>query len=290
MSSDATRVRRLRLGCEFDHIAPAPTPAAFVVRPADTPIVSELWASDPALDRHTFVDLHGNEVWRMMLPAGESLVSYYAVVEVPDEVDERDLTLPVHTPEDLPDDTLIYTLPSRYCQSDMLSARAWELFGRPGRTLATVEEIERYVWSNVEYRTGSTGSWWTAADSLDNGYGVCRDFAHLMIGFCRALNIPARYVSGYLPDLDVPLLPTPMDFHAWVEVFAGDRWWTFDPRHAARRKGHVPISRGRDATDVAMVTTFGAPWLRRLTVWADEDLAQPWPPTDTSLAARDPFA
>lgn len=289
MESSGTRVRRLRLGCEFDHIAQAPTPATFIVRPVGAPIVREQWASDPALDRHTFTDVHGNEVWRITLPAGESLVSHYAVVDVPDKVDERDLTVTLNAPEDLPDDTLLYTLPSRYCQSDMLSARAWQLFGSAERTLATVERIEGYVWSNVAYRTGSTGSWWTAAETLDNGYGVCRDFAHLMIAFCRALNVPARYVSGYLPDLDVPPIPTPMDFHAWVEVFAGDRWWTFDPRHAARRKGHVPISRARDAADVAMVTTFGAPWLRRLTVWADEELTEPWPPADTSLAARDPF-
>lgn len=289
MDSSQTRARRLRIGCEFNHIAQAPTSASFIVRPSGAAIVTERWTSDPALDRHTTVDLHGNEVWRMMLPAGESLVSYYAVVDVPDEVDERDLALAVHAPQDLPDDTLVYTLPSRYCQSDMMGARAWELFGAAEHTLSTVESIEHYVFANVEYRTGSTGSWWTAADSLEAGYGVCRDFAHLMISFCRALNIPARYVCGYLPDLDVPVLPTPMDFHAWVEVFAGDRWWTFDPRHAARRKGHIPISHGRDAADVAMVTTFGAPWLRRLTVWADEDLSAPWPPEDTSLAARNPF-
>ena len=290
MNSSVSGVRRLRLGCEFNHIAQGPTPATFIVRPADAAIVAEGWAADPAVDRHTYTDGHGNEVWRLMLPAGESLVSYYAVVEVPDAVDERDPDAATHPPEDLPDEVLVYTLPSRYCQSDVLSARAWELFGRPDRTLATVEEIERYVWENVEYRTGSTGSWWTAADTIDSGYGVCRDFAHLMIGLCRALNIPARYVSGYLPDLDVPPLPTPMDFHAWVEVFAAGRWWTFDPRHAARRKGHVPIARGRDAADVAMVTTYGAPWLRRLTVWADDELADPWPPLDTSMAARNPFA
>lgn len=280
----------LRIGCEFNHIAQSATPASFLVRPAgDVAVVRELWTTDPALATGRFTDLYGNDIRRMILPSGESLVSYYAVVEVPDELDAADASAPVNAPQDLPDETLVFTLPSRYCQSDMLSSNAWELFGDYRRDFELVTRIQDWVWNHLEYRTGSTGSWWTAKDSFDAGYGVCRDFAHLMITLCRALNIPARYVSGYLPDLDVPALPTPMDFHAWVEVYLGDRWWTFDPRHNARRKGHMPIGRGRDATDLAMVTTYGAPWLRRLTVWADEDLTEPWPPADTSMAARDPF-
>ena len=289
--SQGRSVRTVRIGCEFNHIAQSATPANFLVRPAgDVAVVRELWTTDPVLASTRFTDRYGNEIHRLMLPAGESLVSYYAVVEVADELDAADPSAPVNAPQDLLGDTLAFTLPSRYCQSDMLSADAWQLFGGRERTFELVTAVQDWVWNHIEYRTGSTGSWWTAKDSFDNGYGVCRDFAHLMIALCRALNIPARYVSGYLPDLDVPPLPTPMDFHAWVEVFAAGRWWTFDPRHAARRKGHVPIARGRDAADVAMVTTYGAPWLRRLTVWADDELADPWPPLDTSMAARDPFA
>lgn len=288
--SQGRSVRTLRIGCEFNHIAQSATPASFLVRPAgDVAVVRELWTTDPALSTGRFSDLYGNDIHRMILPAGESLVAYYAVAEVPDELDAADPSAPINAPQDLPDETLVFTLPSRYCQSDMLSASAWELFGDYRRDFELVTRIQDWVWHHLEYRTGSTGSWWTAKDSFDAGYGVCRDFAHLMITLCRALNIPARYVSGYLPDLDVPALPTPMDFHAWVEVYLGDRWWTFDPRHNARRKGHMPIGRGRDATDLAMVTTYGAPWLRHLTVWADEDLTEPWPPVDTSMAARDPF-
>lgn len=288
--SQARSVRSLRIGCEFNHVAQSATPASFLVRPAgETAIVREEWVTDPVTPATHFRDLYGNEARRMVLPAGESLVSYYAVVEVPDELDAADPGAALNAPEALPDDTLLFTLPSRYCQSDVLSAAAWERFGDRARTFELVTEIQGWVWNHVEYRTGSTGSWWTAKDSYEAGYGVCRDFAHLMITLCRALNIPARYISGYLPDLDVPVLPTPMDFHAWVEVYVGDRWWTFDPRHNARRKGHVVIARGRDAADVAMITMYGAPWLRRLTVWADEDLAEPWPPSDTSMAARDPF-
>jgi transglutaminase-like putative cysteine protease len=288
--SQPRSVRTLRIGCEFNHVAQSATPANFLVRPAGgAGIVRELWTTDPAIAASRFNDAYGNEVRRLLLPAGESLVSYYAVVEVPDELDAADPEAVVNPPESLPNGTLLFTLPSRYCQSDMLSAAAWERFGGHERTFELVTRVQDWVWNHVEYRTGSTGSWWTAKDSFESGYGVCRDFAHLMVTQCRALNIPARYVSGYLPDLDVPPLPTAMDFHAWVEVFVGDRWWTFDPRHNARRKGHVVIARGRDAADVAMVTSYGSPWLRRLTVWADEDLAEPWPPADTSMVARDPF-
>jgi transglutaminase-like putative cysteine protease len=114
----------------------------------------------------------------------------------------------------------------------------------------------------------------TAWEVFHEKRGVCRDFAHLGISFCRALNIPARYVFGYLPDLDVPADPAPMDFAAWMEVYLGDRWWTFDPRNNTRRKGRAVIGRGRDASDVAMVTTFGAPQLESMTVVAQEEVAQ----------------
>ena len=283
-------VRTMRIGCEFNHVAQSAVPASFLVRPAvDTAMLRELWTTDPVIETARYTDLYGNEIRRVLLPPGQSLVSYYAVVEVPDELDAADPSAPINSPEDLPDDTLVFTLPSRYCQSDMLSGSAWDLFGEHDRNYTMVSAIQDWVWNHLEYRTGSTGSFWTAKDSFESGYGVCRDFAHLMVTLCRAMNIPARYCSGYLPDMDVPPLPTAMDFHAWVEVYLGDRWWTFDPRHNARRKGHVPIGRGRDATDLAMVTTYGSPWLRRLTVWADEIDVEQWPPADTSFAARNPF-
>ena len=287
--SQPQSVRLLRLGCEFNHVAQSATPAGFLVRPAgETRVLRELWTCDPAISATQCRDLYGNEMRRLILPAGESLVGYYAVVEVPDELDAADPSAALCAPETLPDDVLLFTLPSRYCQSDMLSAAAWERFGARERTFELVTEIQDWVWNHLEYRTGSTGSWWTAKDSFDNGYGVCRDFAHLMVTLCRSISIPARYCSGYLPDMDVPPLPTAMDFHAWVEVYLGDRWYTFDPRHNERRKGHVAIGHGRDAADLALVTTWGTPWLRRLTVWADEEVTEPWPPADVSMAARDP--
>jgi transglutaminase-like putative cysteine protease len=126
------------------------------------------------------------------------------------------------------------------------------------------------VHRHLTFLYGSTTTLSTAADVNRTGYGVCRDFTHLAISFCRALNIPARYVFGYLPDLDVPPNPAPMDFAAWMEVWLESRWWTFDPRNNARRKGRIVIGRGRDALDVAMATTFGGPHLESLTVQAEE--------------------
>jgi transglutaminase-like putative cysteine protease len=123
---------------------------------------------------------------------------------------------------------------------------------------------------HLQFQYGSSSPSSTAVDVNASGYGVCRDFTHLAITFCRAMNIPARYVFGYLPDMDVPIDPNPMDFAAWMEVWLGDRWWTFDPRNNRRRKGRILIGRGRDASDVAMVTTFGGPMLQSMIVVADE--------------------
>jgi transglutaminase-like putative cysteine protease len=135
-----------------------------------------------------------------------------------------------------------------------------------------VQAICDHVHSHLTFSYGSSTAWSTAADVNSARLGVCRDFTHLAISFCRALNIPARYVFGYLPDMDVPVDPAPMDFAAWMEVWLDDRWWTFDPRNGTRRKGRVVIGRGRDASDVAMATTFGGPQLHSMTVHAAEVL------------------
>ena len=190
-------------------------------------VVSESLGVSQALPLNLYTDsVTRTRFMRLKAANGPLTVRYDAIVDLnhftapPQQVGEVFIA-------DLPGPVLPYLYPSRYCQSDVLSARAWELFGRPDRTLATVEEIERYVWENVEYRTGSTGSWWTAADTIDSGYGVCRDFAHLMIALCRAVNIPARFATGIDYGAD-PILGPP-DFHAYVEVYLGDRWFIFDP-------------------------------------------------------------
>ncbi|WP_051208975.1 transglutaminase-like domain-containing protein [Propionicicella superfundia] len=275
--------RTLRIGGEFVHVAQAATPAIFILQPPTARYLSgETWYTAPGIDLHEYRDLFGNRCHRTVLPAGESVVAYYAVADVPDDLDEADLSAPQLPPESIPEDLLVYTMPSRYAQSDVLSQEAWALFGHLPATYERPRAISEFVHAHLTYSTGSTGSWWTAVDAFNNRYGVCRDFAHLMVALCRALNLPARYVTGMLPDLDVVPNPAPMDYHAWCEVYLGDRWWTFDPRHDARRKGRVPVAYGRDAVDVALCSTFGSPWLKRMTVFCEElagDLAgTPWPP------------
>jgi transglutaminase-like putative cysteine protease len=192
---------------------------------------------------------------------------------VPDAPEDADETAAECAPAALPDDTLIYTLPSRYCLPDVLGDEAWQRFGDLAPGYGRVQAICSHVHDHLRFQYGSSTAVTTAADVNATGLGVCRDFTHLAISFCRALNIPARYVFGYLPDVDVPPDPAPMDFAAWMEVWLGDRWWTFDPRNNERRKGRVVIGKGRDAADVAMATTFGGPVLESMTVVAQEAAA-----------------
>lgn len=265
--------RRLLVGCDFAYEAAIPTPTIFQVQPApsaELTVRSQDWSTDPPMRLREYADLYGNPCTRVVLPAGTSTFRYEAVLDVPDAPEEADESAPELAPEDLPDHTLIYTLPSRYCLPDVLGDEAWSLFGASPPGYRRVQQICEHVHSHLTFRYGSSTARSTAADVYSTRLGVCRDFTHLAISFCRALNIPARYVFGYLPDLDVPAEPVPMDFAAWMEVWLGDRWWTFDPRNNARRKGRVLVGRGRDASDVAMATTFGGPRLESMTVRAEE--------------------
>ena len=232
-------------------------------------LVSETWSTQPTVPVDEYSDLYGNPVKRLVMPVGQLALIYDAVVSVPDEPDldaAGAAQLPI---EQIPGDLLHFTLPSRYCLSDQLMGMAWELFGQTEPGGARVQAVCDWVHDHIEFRYGTSNPLTTAVDVLENRKGVCRDLTHLAISFCRALNIPSRYVFGYLPDLYVPADPSPMDFAAWMEVWLGDRWWTLDPRNNTRRVGRVLIGRGRDALDVAMVTTFGPAAFRSMTVWAD---------------------
>jgi transglutaminase-like putative cysteine protease len=268
-----TTTRRLIVGCEFTYEATIATPAVLQVQPAADPSIvirSEAWLNTPQIVSRSYIDIYGNPCSRLVLPVGWSTLRYTADLDVPDATEDVDESAPENAPGRLPDDTLIYTLPSRYCLPDVLGAEAWTLFGSHPPGYQRVQAICNHVNSHLTFRYGSSTAWSTAADVNATRLGVCRDFTHLAISFCRALNIPARYVFGYLPDMDVPIDPAPMDFAAWMEVWLGDRWWTFDPRNNAPRKGRVLIGRGRDASDVAMATTFGGPILHSMTVQAAE--------------------
>jgi transglutaminase-like putative cysteine protease len=273
----------LAVGCEFTYEAALPTLAVLHVQPVVSvqteisdpspglpTLKSESWVSTPQLSVRSYSDLYGNPCTRVVLPAGWSSLRYLADVEVVDAVEDADESAAEIAADLLPDDTLLYTLPSRYCLPDVLADESWKLFGSLPRGYGRVQAICDHVHSHLTFQYGSSNALTTASDVNSSRLGVCRDFAHLAITFCRAVNIPARYVFGYLPDMDVPVDPAPMDFAAWMEVWLDDRWWTFDPRNNVRRKGRVVIGRGRDAGDVAMVTTFGGPRLNQMTVQAQE--------------------
>jgi transglutaminase-like putative cysteine protease len=266
----------MRIGCEFAYRAEIATPTVFQVQPdggGGVRVLHEAWSIQPDAPRRHYRDLYGNRCLRVVLPPGRSSLSYDALAEVPDAVEEADEDAPERPSEQLPDEVLHYTLPSRYCLPDVLADEAWSRFGSTPPGYRRVQAICAHVHTHLHFRYGSSTALSTAADVNASGLGVCRDFTHLAISLCRALNIPARYVFGYLPDMDVPADPAPMDFAAWMEVWLGDRWWTFDPRNNVRRKGRVVIGRGRDAADVAMATTFGGPVLESMVVHALESPA-----------------
>jgi transglutaminase-like putative cysteine protease len=264
---------RIRVGCEFDYESPGITPTIWQVRPRadrEQRLVSESWGTSPSLPWTSYHDAYGNVCNRLTLPPGRTLLRYDAQVEVPgvfDDADKEARQVPV---ESLPDEAMVFLLASRFCLSDVLRAPAWDLFGGTEPGWARVAAVCDWVHENVGFQVGSSNQLTTALDVWERRTGVCRDFAHLGLTLCRSLNIPARYVFGYLPDVGVPPPYEPMDFCAWFEAYLEDRWWTFDPRNNVPRMGRVVIGRGRDALDVAMVTAYGAPILQTMTVWADE--------------------
>src|ERR1700733_502169 len=267
------RLMRIRVGCEFRFDAALPVPAVVLLRARSdggVAVEREAWHVQPSASFSDLVDMYGNHARRVVIGAGEASLRYDAEVATSAAPDEVSPVAVQHRVEDLPGEILIYTLASRYCLSDLLSDAALGLFGTTPLGWERVQAVCDWVHNNVrfDYAAGNPNA--TSVDIFEARVGVCRDFAHLAISFCRALNIPARYVFGYLPDIDVPPPPEAMDFCAWMEVYLGGRWWTFDPRNNASRIGRVVIARGRDAMDVAMVTSYGRLLLEGMTVWADE--------------------
>lgn len=259
------------MGCRFEYQSPGPTPSVWQVRPrADGShrLISETWEGPSPV--RAYEDAFGNLCDRLNLPTGPSAVGYDALVEAspdPDEVGTDASQAPI---EMLPDEALVYLLPSRFCWPDLLADDAWSLFGDAASGWEKVQKVTDWVHDHIEYRVGASGPQTGAQEVWESRAGVCRDFTHLGITLCRSLNVPARYVAGYLPDIGVVRPDLPMDFCSWFEAWLGDRWWTFDPRNNEPRVGRVVIGRGRDALDVAMVTTYGGAELTAMTVWADE--------------------
>ena len=270
--------RRLRIGCEFLHDLRWPVTAVLQVEPypGEATIVEAALTTDPAVDTSVYTDLYGNVCRRFVFGPGRTRIRYEAEVEVDGDIDAADFDAPQRAVAELPDDVLHYTLASRFCESDTLSNTAWKLFGDTAPGWARAQAVVDWVHNNITFAHGSSGPTTTATQVYLQRRGVCRDFAQLGVTFLRALNIPARYCFGYLPDIDVPVADEPMDFAGWLEAYLGDRWYTFDPRNNQRRAGRVLIGRGRDALDVAMLTTYGLAPLTAMRVVAEPAEAAPW--------------
>jgi transglutaminase-like putative cysteine protease len=232
--------------------------------------VAEPVIFDPLIPSRSFIDRFGNRGARLVAPEGRLCVSSHAVIR---DAGRQDLFVPeaAQIPVDaLPDDTLEFLLGSRYCDTDHLSDLAWSTFGDLSPGWARVQAICDYVHDRLTFSYSDACSTRTAREGHDGRRGVCRDFAHLAISFCRCMNIPARYCTGYLGDIGVPPDPAPMDFSAWFEAYLDGAWYTFDARHNIPRIGRVVIARGRDAADVAISTSFGSSRLVGFTVTTKE--------------------
>ena len=211
----------------------------------------------PFTEGQTYRDRFGNHCRRYLAPAGEFRLQFDGLIEDSGERDPINVLAQEVPVQDLPDEALDYLLGSRYCETDHLSNLAWQLFGNTPNGWPRVQAICDYVHNRLSFGYGYARSTRTAAQGHEEQVGVCRDFAHLAITFTRCMNIPARYVNGYLGDIGVPRSDSPMDFSAWFEAYLGGRWYTFDARHNVPRIGRVVIARGRDATDVPMLHSFG---------------------------------
>ncbi len=263
---------RVRVGCDVLYEMDNQTPMQFVVQALDAAeqqVVQEIQVIEPELPIDRVQDSYGNIIWRLVAPPGTVRVRYDALVAVsalPDPSLVQLQKTPVYA---LPGEVISYLWPTRYCPSDLMLGEAWRLFGHVEGGSAQVQAVCDWLHANIEYGAGSTST----TDSVEvytARRGVCRDFAHLAITFCRALNIPARYVCGYLPDIGVEPPRRPMDFHAWFQVWLDGAWRTFDARHNRPRIGRTVIATGRDAVDGAWATVFGSGKLVQLQVWAEE--------------------
>jgi len=236
---------------------------------------SDLFAPDhmvvtPAVPIRGYRDGFGNWCNRLVAPAGRIQLTANAIIRDTGEPDPYVPNAIQHAVQDLPEETLVFLLGSRYCDTDKLSQIAWDLFGKTPMGWARVQAICDFVHKQITFGYGHARNTRTAFEALNEGRGVCRDYAHLAIAFCRCMNIPARYCTGYLSDIGEQPPFGPPDFAAWMEVYLGGEWHLFDPRNNARRKGRILIARGRDAVDVAISGNFGHCSLASFKVWTDE--------------------
>ncbi len=265
---------QIRVGYEMVFDCPQPTPMILTLhvhssRVSDISIPDHL-ITKPSVPISAYRDGFGNWCSRIVAPAGEIQLSADALVNdtgLPDLIVPSAQQLPV---EHLPEETLVFLLGSRYCDTDRLSQVAWNLFGNTPMGWPRVQAICDFVHEHIAFGYQHARSTKTASEAFEEKTGVCRDYTHLAVAFCRCMNIPARYCTGYLGDIGMPPPYGPMDFAAWFEAYLDGRWYTFDPRNNISRIGRVLIARGRDAADVAISNTFGLNTLRSFKVRTDE--------------------
>jgi transglutaminase-like putative cysteine protease len=269
-----TQFMHIRVGYEIVYDCPQDTPMIFMLhvhysRASDL-VVPDHLTTYPSVPISAYRDSFGNWCSRIVAPPGQIRVASTAVVR---DTGLPDVILPnaqQHRVQDLPEETLMYLCGSRYCETDKLSDIAWNLFGNTPPGWARVHAISSFVHHHIKFGYEYARNTRTAFEAYNEGVGVCRDFAHLGVALCRAMNIPARYCTGYLGDIGVPPADAPMDFAGWFEAYLDGAWHTFDPRNYIPRIGRVVIARGRDAVDVPIAHTFGACSLRSFKVWTDE--------------------
>jgi transglutaminase-like putative cysteine protease len=265
---------QIRVGYELIYDCPQPTPMILTLnihytRASDV-VIPDYMTTDPRLPISAYRDGFGNWCTRIVAPKGRIRIASTGVVRDTGEPDEIAPSAGRHLVQDLPEETLVYLLGSRYCETDHLSQIAWDLFDRSPPGWAQVQAICDFVHRHIAFGYEHASPSKTAEQVFREGRGVCRDYAHLAIAFCRCMNIPARYCTGYLGDIGVPPPYGPMDFAGWFEAYLGGRWHTFDARNNIPRIGRVLIARGRDAADVAISSTFGPNTLVSFKVYTDE--------------------
>jgi transglutaminase-like putative cysteine protease len=264
----------IKVGYEFVYNFPQATPIILTThvhysRASDL-VVPDLLKTDPPVPIAAYRDGFGNWCSRIVAPPGRIRISACGVLADTGEPDAVAPSALQHAVEDLPEGTLVFLLGSRYCETDLLTQYAWALFGNTPPGWARVQAICDFVHNHIAFDYQQSRPTRTACEGFNERIGVCRDYTHLAIAFCRCMNIPARYCTGYLGDIGMPPPYAPGDFAAWFEAYLGGAWHTFDPRNNMPRIGRVLIARGRDAADVAITTTFGPNTLESFQVFCDE--------------------
>lgn len=264
----------IKVGYELIYNCPQPTPMMLVLnihysRASDIVIPDHL-TTNPSIPVAAYRDWFGNWCTRLVAPAGELRIASSALVKDTGEPDAIATSARQHPIEELPEEALVFLLGSRYCDTEKLTDVAWNLFGQTAMGWNRVQAICDFVHNHISFGYEHARATRTASEAFNERRGVCRDYAHLAVAFCRCMNIPARYCTGYLGDVGMPPPYAPGDFAAWFEVFLGGKWRTFDARNNTPRIGRVLIARGRDAADVPIATTFGPNTLAGFKVWTDE--------------------